>query len=88
MNLSQSVIDDLAVTWIRLHRSAAAPHLEHMIQQMRRSGDRDGVANYARLLKAVLAIQRIGPGRVGRHSTSDVGRSLQNIGDDVSVLPS
>jgi hypothetical protein len=88
MNLSQSVIDDLAVTWIGLHRSAAPPHLEHMIEEMRQTGDVDGVANYARLLKAVLAIQRIGPPRVSPPARPDIGQTLRNAREDLSASSS
>ena len=88
MNLSQSVIDDLAVTWIGLHRSAAPPHQERMIEQMRQTGDVDGVANYARLLTAVLAIQRTGPSRVSPHPGPDVDETLRNAREDLSALSS
>lgn len=59
MHISQSVIQDLACAWIEFHGSAAAPHLELMIIQMRRAGDGDGVTNYARVLKAVRAKEAI-----------------------------
>ena len=60
MDLPQSVIDELARACIVLQRSAAQPHLALMIEQMQRSGDADGAADYARVLDAVLARQRAG----------------------------
>lgn len=54
MGLSQSAIDELAVAWMRLHRTAAQPHLEFMIKKMQQS-DCDGVADYRRVLDAVRA---------------------------------
>lgn len=59
MDLSQAVIDELARCWMRLHRSAAQPHLELMIKQMRRSGDVHGAADYARVLEAVRAKESV-----------------------------
>jgi len=55
MLFSATVVSDLARVWTRLHRSAARGHLEAMIQQMQKSGDTDGVANYSRVLAAVIA---------------------------------
>lgn len=86
MLLSQPVIDDLAAAWIRLHRVAAPPHLEHMIAQMRRSGDTDGASNYARLLTAVLAIQRVEPSGVSALSMSDVDGRQQHNHENLSAL--
>lgn len=86
MNLSQPVIDDLAAAWIRLHRSAAPPHLQYVIEQMRRSGDTDGATNYARLLTAVLAIQRTGPSGVSPLSTPDVDGRQQHNHEDLAAL--
>ncbi len=56
MDLSQSVINELAVAWMRLHRTAAQPHLEFMIRKMQHS-DCDGAADYRRVLDAVRACQ-------------------------------
>ncbi len=53
MHLSQAAVEELARCWLRLYRSAAEPHLELMISQRRRSGDPDGAADYARILRAV-----------------------------------
>ena len=53
MRFSDSVIDDLARVWARLHRAAAVSQLQHLIRQMRIAGDLDGVANYGRILKVV-----------------------------------
>ena len=53
MGLSKSTIDELAVAWMRLHRTAAQPHLEFMIKKMQQS-DCDG-ADYRRVLDAVRA---------------------------------
>jgi hypothetical protein len=58
VHLSQSVIDELAYSWVRLHRSAARAHLEFMILNMRRSGDADGAINYSRVLDAIRAKRR------------------------------
>lgn len=56
MGLTQSVINELAVAWMRLHRTAAQPHLEFMIKKMQQS-DCDGAADYRRVLDAVRARQ-------------------------------
>lgn len=55
MLFSETVVNDLARVWTRLHRTAARGHLESMIQQLQRCGDIDGVANYSRVLAAVIA---------------------------------
>ena len=55
MLFPDAVISDLARTWTKLHRSAARGHLELLIRQLELAGDIDGVANYARVLEAVIA---------------------------------
>ena len=53
MDLSETVIDDLACAWLELHRSAAGPQIELLITQLRRSGDVAGAAETSRILEAV-----------------------------------
>lgn len=55
MNLSEPAVDGLARTWIWLHGRAAEPHLSHLIDWMRQSGDFAGAATYGHILNRVCA---------------------------------
>jgi hypothetical protein len=57
MNLSGSVISELAHAWIRLHGPAAEIHLSHMVETVQRSGDSENVETYQRILDQVGALR-------------------------------
>jgi hypothetical protein len=53
MNLSGSVITELARTWTFLHGTAAEAHLNHMAETLRRAGDYESAATFQRILDQI-----------------------------------
>lgn len=81
MNVSAAVIEELADTWLLLHRSAAEVHLRSMISEMEQSGDTSGASAYRLILSAVDALRK-GPSRIGRRARPDVDR-LRRVREEI-----